>query len=124
MLHVEDYINEAESKVSNTERYRKINYDSTNANNETINKVISRFQKENMLNRNISEELKTENPKTPHLYLKPKIQKRVIVGNCDNSNKLPASKISEYVDYHIQLIVKKNPIAKIQPIFLGRLTKF
>ena len=55
MLHVEDYIKEAERKVSNTESYRKINYDSSNANNETINKVISRFQKENMLNRNISE---------------------------------------------------------------------
>ena len=33
-------------------------------NNEIIHKVVSRFQKENLLNKNISEGLKTENSKT------------------------------------------------------------
>ena len=41
-----------------------MNYDVSTANNETIKKVILRFQKENLLRKNISKELKTENPNT------------------------------------------------------------
>ena len=54
-----------QGQLSNKENYRKI-YDPTTTNNETIHKVISRFLKENLLSKNISEGLKTENPKTPH----------------------------------------------------------
>ena len=65
-------------QLNNTENYRKINYDPTMANNKTIHKVISRFQKENLLSMNISEGLKTENRKTIHFYLEPKVIKMVI----------------------------------------------
>ena len=82
-----------------TEKY---NYDPTTLNNETIHKTISRFQKEHLLSRNISEGLKIENPKTPHFYLKTKKHKegnpgRPVISliNCY------ISKISEYVDYHL-----------------------
>ena len=47
------------------EDYRKINYDPTTGNNETVHKIISRFQKQNLLSKNISDGLKTEKPKTP-----------------------------------------------------------
>ena len=85
----------------------KRNYDPTTANNKTIHKVISRFLKEN-LSKNISKGVKTENPKTPHFYLKPKVHKegnpgRPVISsvNCCTSN------ISKYVDYHFQPIVKE-----------------
>ena len=52
---VEDYVKEAERHLNKKENYRKINCDSTAARNETIHKVISRFQKENQLSKNISE---------------------------------------------------------------------
>lgn len=39
ILDVEDYVKEAERQL------KLINYDPTTANNEVINKVISRFQK-------------------------------------------------------------------------------
>ena len=75
ILDVEDSVKEAESKRNNKENYREIIYDPTTANNETIHKVISRFQKENLLSKNITEGLKTENPMSPHFYLKPKVHK-------------------------------------------------
>ena len=54
ILDVEDYVKEAERQLNNKENYRKINYDPTTVNNETIHKVISRFQKENLPSKNIS----------------------------------------------------------------------
>ena len=47
ILDVEDHVREAERQLNNKENYRKINYDPATANTETINKVTSRFQKEN-----------------------------------------------------------------------------
>ena len=75
ILYVEDYVKEAERELNNKENYRKTNFDPTTSNNETIHKVISRFQKENLLSKNISEGLKGKNPKTPHFYLQPKVHK-------------------------------------------------
>ena len=65
VVNVEDYVKEAERRLNNKENYRRINYDPTTVTNETIRKVISRFQKENLLSKNISERVKSENPKTP-----------------------------------------------------------
>ena len=65
ILDVEDYVKKAERQLNNKEKYRKINYEPTTVNNETIYKVISRFQKENLQSKNISEGLKTENTFIP-----------------------------------------------------------
>ena len=65
VVNVEDYVKEAERRLNNKENYRRIYNDPTTVTNETIRKVISRFQKENLLSKNISERLKSENPKTP-----------------------------------------------------------
>ena len=75
ILDVEDYVKEAERQLNNKENYRKIYYNPTAADNKTIDKVKSIFQKENLLNKNICEGLKTEITKTPHFYLKPKVHK-------------------------------------------------
>ena len=110
ILDVEDYIKDAERQLNNKENYRKIICDPTTANNEPIHKVISRFQKENLLSKNISEGLKTENPKTPHFYLKPKVHKEGNLGTpVISSINCHTSKISEYVDYHLQPIFKEIP---------------
>ena len=110
ILDVEDYVKEAERQLNNKENYRKIIYDPTTANNETIHKVISRFQKKNLLSKNISEGLKKENPKTPHFYLNQKVHKEGNPGRpVISSINCHTSKISEYVDYHLQPIVKEIP---------------
>ena len=67
ILDVEDYVKEAERQLNNKENYRKINYDPTTVNYETIHKDISKFQKENLLSKNISEGLKTEKPRQ-HIF--------------------------------------------------------
>ena len=108
ILDVEDYVKEAERQLNNKENYRKINYGPTTDNNETIHKVISRFQKENLLSKNIFQGLKTENPKTPHFYLKPKVHKEGNPGRpVVSSIYFYTSKISKYIDYHLQPIVKE-----------------
>ena len=110
ILDVEDYLKESERQHNIKENYRKIIYDPTTANNETIHKVISRFQKENLLSKSISEGLKTENPKTPHFYLKPKVHKEGNPGRpVISSINFHTSKISEYADYHLQPIAKETP---------------
>ena len=75
-----------------------------------IHKVTSTFQKENLLSKNISEQLKTKNPKTPHIYLRPKVHKEGNGGRpVISSINYHTSKISKYGDYHLQPIVKEIP---------------
>ena len=119
ILDVEDYVKEAEKQLNNRENYRKINYDPTDVNNESIHKVISRFQKENLLSKNISEGLKTENTKTPHFYLKPKVHKDgnpgrpVISSIYCHTSKIPNRLITTFN----QSLKKSHHMSKIQPIF-------
>ena len=62
IIDVEDCVKEAEKQLNKKKNYRKISYNPNTANNETIHKVISRFQKENLLSKNISEGLTTKKP--------------------------------------------------------------
>ena len=79
IIDVEDCVKEAEKQLNKKKKnYRKITYNPNTANNETIHKVILRFQKENLLSKNISEGLTTKTPKTPHIYLSQKYIERVI----------------------------------------------
>ena len=85
-------------------------------------KAITRFPKENLELRISLKELMTEIFKKPHFYLKPKIHKKgnprrpaICLINCHTS------KISEYVDYHFQIIVTKSHCnSKTQPTSLGK----
>ena len=72
------------------------------------------------------ERFKTEKPKTQHFYLKPKVYKEGNPGRpVISSINFSTSEISEHVDYHLnQLLKKSHHTSKIQPTFLGRLTKF
>ena len=105
-----DWVKKAERQLNNKENCRKINCDPTTANNETIHKVILRFEKEDLLSKHISEVLKTEKPKTPHFYLRPKVHKKGNPGRSVTSSiNCHTSKIPKYVDYHFQPIVKEIP---------------
>ena len=56
-------LNKQKQRLATNQTTEK-NDDPTTASNETIKKVISRFQKENLLNKSISEGLKAENFET------------------------------------------------------------
>ena len=75
ILDVEDYIKEEERQLHNTENYKRLNHKPTTTNNDTVNQMIKRFHKENLISKNITEGLKIESPKSPHFHLKIKLHK-------------------------------------------------
>ena len=109
ILDVEDYIKEAERQLHNTENYKRLYHNPTTTNNDTVNKIIKRFHKENLISENTAEGLKIESPKSPHFYLKPKLHKGVLRRPNVSPVNCHTSKISEYVDYHLQQIVRDIP---------------
>ena len=54
ILDVEGYIKEAERQLHNTEKYKRLNHNQTTTNNDTVNKIIKRFHKENLISKNIA----------------------------------------------------------------------
>ena len=71
ILDVEIYIEAAKRQLHNTENYKGLNQNPTTTINATVNKIIKRFHKENLISKNIAEGLKIESPKSPHFNLKP-----------------------------------------------------
>ena len=65
-----------------------MSHDNTTANNEILNKVISRFHKEDLMTKNRTEGLKNENPLLSHFYLKLKLNKEGMRGPWNNCYKL------------------------------------
>ena len=119
---VKQNIKEAERQLNNTENYRPLPNDPTKLNNDTVNKTIKRFQKEHLIKDKVLRGLITQNPRTPCVYTKPKICKEGILGRpVISSVNCHSSKISEYVDYHLQLLVvrfeKSSLLLKTQMIF-------
>ena len=107
IIDVEDYIREANSQLENTEFYEKLNFNPTEGYSNIVDNRLDELTEEGDLSEEIAEGLKTDNPRTPHFYLLPKIHKegnpgRPVVSSIDSHT----SKISKYVDYHIQPIAK------------------
>ena len=109
-MDVTNYIEKAGRQWNNKEHYHQLSKDQTAENNETVDNVIERFQKENLITKSVAEGLKTTLPRTPRFYIQPKIHKQGNPGrpvissvNCHTSN------ISKYVDYHLQPIVQQIP---------------
>ena len=103
---VEDYIKETGRQLHNTENYKRLNHNPTTNNNDTVNKIIKRFHKENLICKNI-EGLGIESPKSPHFYLKLKLHKKGVPGRpVISSVNCRISKISEY---HLQTIIREFP---------------
>ena len=109
-MDVTDYIEKAGRQWNSKEHYHQLSKDQTAENNETVDNVIERFQKENLITKSVAEGLKTTLPRTPRFYIQPKIHKQGNPGrpvissvNCHTSN------ISKYVDYHLQPIVQQIP---------------
>ena len=83
--------------------------DPTLGNTKLGNQAIDRFKKEKLITQKIADGLKTSYPKSPHFYITPKIRKpgnpvRAVVSsvNCHRTS------ISEYIEYHLQPVVKQT----------------
>ena len=109
ILDVKDYIREANRQLGDKNFYRKLDSDPTNTHLELVSNAIDTLQRQNHLHKKIAEGLKQPVARTPRLYLLPKIHKsgnpgRPVVSSID----CHTSKISEYVDYHLQPLVQNT----------------
>ena len=115
IMDVEDYINEANSQLQKTENYREVDRDLTSEHELIINNTIKQFRNSNLLEPKVADNLITNNSRTPRFYTLPKIHK---VTKPSKKTKIPgrpvissvechSSKISEFVDYHLQPFVQQ-----------------
>ena len=107
ILNTEDYIKEANRQLSDPSCYQKLQHNPTTEHASTVNSTIDVFKAQHKITEKIAEGLKVRNPKTPSLKLPPKVHKegnpgRPLVSSIDS----PTSKISEYVDFHLQPYTK------------------
>ena len=103
IMDVKDYVDEANRQLQDTQYYRKLNYDPTGDHANIIRNTLEEFKKNNELDEDIAEGLKPLEPRTPRFYLLPKIHKennpgRPVISSVD----CHTSRISSFVDYHIQ----------------------
>lgn len=87
--------------------YREISYNPTAIHKKLIDQTIETFKNERLLNENVTDGLNVKNPRTPKFYNSPKTSKLDNLGRSVMTfvNSL-TSKISEYVDYHLQPLMK------------------
>ena len=91
-MDVTNYIKQSEIELNNKEHYRQLSKDQTAVNNETVNNVIERFQKEKLITKNVAEKFKINSPRTPRFSTQSIIHKQ--------GNHYPTSNILKHVDYH------------------------
>ena len=107
ILDVADYIQEAMRQLSKTEHYKALPTDPTALHCELVNSTIEKFKNEGTLKEKLAEGLKVSEPRTPIFYLLPKIHKENNPGRpVISSINCHTTKISEFVDYHLQPFVK------------------
>ena len=63
ILDVEYYTKEMERQLHNAENYKRLNHNPTSTTNDTTNKKIKRFHKENLISKSIAKGLKIESAK-------------------------------------------------------------
>ena len=98
-----DYIEEAEQQLNNERFYRKLNYCPTEEHSRLISNTLDEFANNNELSKDIADDLKPVNATTPRFYLLPKMHKEGNPGRpVVNSVNSHTSKISKFVDHHIQ----------------------
>ena len=106
MMNTNDYIEEGNRQLNNTELYTSIDTDPTQANTELINTSIRNFATDKLITEKSAKSLRVDNPKTPKFYMLPKIHKpnkpgRPVVNSINSSSP----DISQFVDFYLQPIV-------------------
>ena len=99
----DSYLKEANGQLSDKESYKQLNQDPTLQHNRIVNQTIDRFKNEKLLLKQIADGLKVSNPKTPKVYISPKIHKPSNPGiPVTNSIECRTSEISRVVDHFLQ----------------------
>ena len=119
VLSREDYIEKAQSQLSNTDHYKKLASDPTPIYATEIKQfVISMFERK-LINKHTKDFLIPHSPKISRLYLLPKLHKVGIPGRpIVASNGSPTENISRFVDYYLQ------PLTVCIPSYIRDTTDF
>jgi hypothetical protein len=100
---VDDYVNEANRQLSDQRFYKKVEENPTALHAALVDNAIDNLKLNGHLEEKMAEQLKTNNPKTPRMYLLPKIHKPGNPGRpVVSSIGCHTERISKYVDHHLQ----------------------
>ena len=103
ILDTDLYVKEANRQLNNEQCYQKLSSNPTLNHTNTVNDTIDLFKVKQKIPEKVAEGLKVKIAKTPTLKLPPKIHKAGHPGRpLVSSISSPTSKISEYVDFHLQ----------------------
>ena len=98
ILDVEDYIEKANKELEDENYYKRISLDPSHEHMKMINETIETFHRQQILAKNIADNLKITNLKTTHFYKTPKVYKKDIPGQpVVGSIDCHTSKISKFV---------------------------
>ena len=103
ILDINDYIDEANRQLNDTNNYEQLDFDPTELHTE-----LNNLKNENLLTLRTANSLLEEKIKTPEFHLLPKKHKANNSGRpVISSVNCRTSRISEFVDYYLQPEVKK-----------------
>ena len=110
VMSKEAYIREAERQLENETYYHKLDTDPTSIHATEISSFIQTMAENELISKDTEKYLTTNNPRTARFYHLPKIHKpgnpgRPIISSCG----APTERISEYVDFHLQPLVRQIP---------------
>ena len=110
ILNVKEFIKESERQLSDSKHYRHLEHDPTTVNNAIVSKVMTIFKIDKLISSTVLDGRKVKYPRTTRIYMQPKIHKKGNLGMpVVSSLNCHTSRISEYVDLHLQQIVKQIP---------------
>jgi len=107
-----DYITEGLRQLDDLNFYREVPHDLTPTHNSQVHDLVQELLSEDQISPKCADYLYFDKPRTPQLYLLPKIHKnkqpvpgRPIV----SGNNSPTERISQLADYFLQPLVQQTP---------------
>ena len=110
IMDVDDYITEANRQLNDERFYKKVDENPTSLHAALVDNAIDDLKLKGHLEEKMANQLKTSNPKTPRLYLLPKIHKPGNPGRpVVSSIGCHTERISQFVDHHLQPLNQNLP---------------
>ena len=110
IMDINKYILECNRQLNDSNTYKKLSLDPTDTHVNLINDIIHRFKIEKLIPEKIANGLITTDQRTPKFYILPKIHKEGNPGRpVVSSINCHSTKISRYVIYHLQPLLKQIP---------------
>lgn len=100
---VTEYVKEANRQLADANFYKKLRENPTSENAALVENALDELKHKGLLEKKLADKLKPVNPRTPKLYLLPKIHKANNPGRpVVSSIGCHTERISKYVDHHLQ----------------------